>query len=127
MQIGCTLLSGEKHDGRSPDYDDWSLNGDILFYYPLFDTSIELSSMGIRVDEETLLKQLELSHCENRKHLKFHQALLNGKLPYTMGGGIGQSRICMFFLRKAHIGEVQASLWSDEMIEICADNNIMLL
>lgn len=127
MQIGCTLLSGEKHDGRSPDYDDWSLNGDILFYYPLFDTSIELSSMGIRVDEETLLKQLELSHCENRKNLKFHQALLNGKLPYTMGGGIGQSRICMFFLRKAHIGEVQASLWSDEMIEICADNNIMLL
>ena len=127
MQIGCTLLSGEKHDGRSPDYDDWSLNGDILFYYPLFDTSIELSSMGIRVDEETLLKQLELSNCENRKHLKFHQDLLNGKLPYTMGGGIGQSRICMFFLRKAHIGEVQASLWSDEMIKICADNNIMLL
>ena len=125
--IGGKLTSGEKHDGRSPDYDDWTLNGDILFYYPLFDRAIELSSMGIRVDKDALEKQLVISGCEYRKNFEFHRLLLEEKLPYTIGGGIGQSRICMFFLRKAHIGEVQASLWDDEMIELCEKNNIVLL
>ena len=125
--IGGKLNSGEKHDGRSPDYDDWSLNGDILFWYPVLDRAVELSSMGIRVDEETLLKQLQIAGCEERKELDFHKKLLNGELPYTVGGGIGQSRLCMFFLRKAHIGEVQASVWSEEMIECCEKANIYLL
>lgn len=125
--IGGALKSGEKHDGRSPDYDDWNLNGDILFYDPLFDSAIELSSMGIRVDEETLKKQLEIAGCEERLNLKFHKMLLEGKLPYTIGGGIGQSRICLFFLRKAHIGEVQASIWSDEMLEACEKAGINIL
>ncbi|AYE35110.1 aspartate--ammonia ligase [Clostridium septicum] len=125
--IGGALASGEKHDGRSPDYDDWSLNGDILFYYPVFDKALELSSMGIRVDETALLNQLKVSGCEDRKELDFHKKLLQGKLPYTVGGGIGQSRICMFFLRKAHVGEVQASVWPEEMIEICEEHNIHLL
>ncbi|MGL5381690.1 aspartate--ammonia ligase [Clostridium sp.] len=127
QSIGQDLVSGEKHDGRAPDYDDWSLNGDILFYYPLFDCALELSSMGIRVDEEALLKQLKIAGCEDRRELDFHKNLLSGKLPYTVGGGIGQSRICMFFLRKAHIGEVQASIWPKEMIDICEENNIKLL
>ena len=125
--IGGKLASGEKHDDRSPDYDDWTLNGDLLFYYPLFDEAVELSSMGIRVDEESLLKQLKIAECEERKELPFHQMLLEGKLPYTIGGGIGQSRICMFFLRKAHIGEVQASMWDEDMIRTCEENNIHLL
>ncbi|MCR1962185.1 aspartate--ammonia ligase [Clostridium perfringens] len=125
--IGGKLASGEKHDDRSPDYDDWTLNGDLLFYYPLFDEAVELSSMGIRVDEESLLKQLKIAECEERKELPFHQMLLKGKLPYTIGGGIGQSRICMFFLRKAHIGEVQASMWDEDMIRTCEENNIHLL
>ncbi|EGT3615377.1 aspartate--ammonia ligase [Clostridium perfringens] len=125
--IGGKLASGKKHDDRSPDYDDWTLNGDLLFYYPLFDEAIELSSMGIRVDEESLLKQLEIAGCVDRKDLPFHKMLLEGKLPYTIGGGIGQSRICMFFLRKAHIGEVQASMWDEDMIRKCEENNIHLL
>lgn len=125
--IGYPLLSGEKHDGRSPDYDDWTLNGDILFYYPVLDRAIEFSSMGIRVDEEALIKQLTFSDCLDRKNLPFHTQLLNGELPYTVGGGIGQSRICMFFLQKAHIGEVQASIWDEEMMELCNQNNIDLL
>ena len=127
MQIGDTLASGEKHDGRSPDYDDWKLNGDILFYYPLFDSAIELSSMGIRVDKEALAYQLDKSNCQNRRELPFHKALFEDKLPLTMGGGIGQSRICMFFLRKAHIGEVQASLWDDATHKKCEEANILLL
>lgn len=125
--IGGNLSSGEKHDGRSPDYDDWNLNGDLLFYYPLLDQGLELSSMGIRVDETSLLSQLEASNCSDRKDLPFHQSLLNGNLPYTIGGGIGQSRICMFFLNKAHIGEVQSSIWDDNTINLCKKNNIDLL
>ncbi|MGL5634394.1 MAG: aspartate--ammonia ligase [Sarcina sp.] len=126
-KIGYPLLSGQKHDGRSPDYDDWTLNGDILFYYPLFDKAVELSSMGIRVDEKALLEQLTFANCLDRKNLPFHDDLLNGRLPYTIGGGIGQSRICLYFLQKAHIGEVQSSIWDDEMISLCSQNNIDLL
>lgn len=117
MQIGGKLNSGEKHDGRAPDYDDWKLNGDIIVYYPLLDIALELSSMGIRVDEDSLKEQLEISGCMDRANLPFQKALLNKELPYTIGGGIGQSRICMFFLRKAHIGEVQASIWPEEVID----------
>ncbi|NLK21896.1 MAG: aspartate--ammonia ligase [Epulopiscium sp.] len=125
--IGEKLASGKEHDGRSPDYDDWTLNGDILFWYPILEKSMELSSMGIRVDENALLKQLVITGCEDRKELNFHKQLLKGQLPYTVGGGIGQSRLCMFFLKKAHIGEVQATVWSDEMIEACQKANIYLL
>lgn len=127
MQIGDLLKSGEKHDGRSPDYDDWSLNGDILLYYPLFDSAVELSSMGIRVDKKALEEQLIKADCESRKELYFHRLLLEEKLPLTMGGGIGQSRICMFFLRKAHIGEVQSSVWDDYTITECNEHDIVLL
>lgn len=127
MQIGGALKSGEIHDGRAPDYDDWSLNGDIIVYYPVLDVALELSSMGIRVDEEALLKQLEIRGCPERKDLPFQKALLEGKLPYTIGGGIGQSRMCMFFLRKAHIGEVQASVWPEEMKKECLEKGIHLL
>ncbi|MDU1320042.1 MAG: aspartate--ammonia ligase [Clostridium botulinum] len=127
MEIGGVLASGEKHDGRAPDYDDWTLNGDILFWNPVLERAFELSSMGIRVDEESLEKQLKIAGCEDRKNLEFHRLLLEGKLPYTVGGGIGQSRICMYFLRKAHIGEVQASIWPDLMIEDCEKAKINLL
>ena len=127
MQIGQVLSSGDKHDGRSPYYDDWDLNGDILFYNPVLDNAIELSSMGIRVDEEALKKQLKAAKCEDRKELDYHKALLDGKLPYTIGGGIGQSRICMFFLNKAHIGEVQVGIWPQEMVEECSKAGITLL
>lgn len=127
MQIGKVLSNGEKHDERSPDYDDWDLNGDILFYNPVLDNAIELSSMGIRVDEKALERQLKLANCEDRKELDYHKALLEGKLPYTIGGGIGQSRICMFFLNKAHIGEVQVGIWPQEMVEECAKSGIELL
>lgn len=127
MQIGKTLPSGEIHDGRAPDYDDWELNGDILIYYPLLDISLELSSMGIRVDEQSMLSQLKAKNCSERCELPFHKALLNGELPYTIGGGIGQSRMCMLFLRKAHIGEVQSSYWPSEMHKICEKNGIALL
>lgn len=116
-QIGKTLRSGEKHDGRAPDYDDWDLNGDILVWNPILEQGFELSSMGIRVSEESLAIQLKLANKEERKELKFHKALLAKELPYTIGGGIGQSRICMFFLEKLHIGEVQASCWPEEMVE----------
>ena len=125
--IGDILKSGEKHDGRSPDYDDWTLNGDILFYDPLFDSAIELSSMGIRVDKEALVSQLKKANCEDRCTLPFHKALLEDKLPLTMGGGIGQSRICMYFLRKAHIGEVQASIWDEYTHKKCEEAGIELL
>jgi aspartate--ammonia ligase len=127
MKIGGALKSGEKHDGRAPDYDDWELNGDILFWYPVLERGFELSSMGIRVDEDSLIKQLKIAGCEERSKMEFHSMLLDGKLPYTAGGGIGQSRICMFFLRKAHIGEVQASIWGDDVIERCDKANIKLL
>lgn len=127
MQIGKILDNGDKHDGRSPDYDDWELNGDILFYNPVLDNAIELSSMGIRVDEESLKHQLDVSNCNDRKELDYHKALLNGELPYTIGGGIGQSRICMYFLNKAHIGEVQVGVWPDDMIRECSQSGIHLL
>ena len=127
LGIGDELKSGEKHDGRSPDYDDWKLNGDILFYDPLLNSAIELSSMGIRVDKAALEYQLQKSGCEDRRNLPFHKALLEEKLPLTMGGGIGQSRICMFFLRKAHIGEVQASIWDEYTHKQCEAANIELL
>lgn len=127
MQIGGLLKSGEKHDGRSPDYDDWTLNGDILFWYPLFNKAVELSSMGIRVDEKALDHQLRVSGNDDRRKFEFHKLLLEGKLPYTIGGGIGQSRICMVFLNKAHIGEVQASVWDEKNLSACKENNITLL
>ena len=127
MQIGDKLKSGEKHDGRAPDYDDWSLNGDIIVYYPVLDMALELSSMGIRVDEIALKQQLEKARCTERAELPFQKALLNGELPYTIGGGIGQSRICMFFLRKVHIGEVQSSLWTEDVCAKAEKNGIILL
>lgn len=127
MQIGKILSTGDKHDGRSPDYDDWELNGDILFYNPVLDNAIELSSMGIRVDEKSLEKQLKLSKCEDRKELDYHKSLLKGELPYTIGGGIGQSRICMYFLNKAHIGEVQVGIWPKDMMKKCEESGINLL
>ena len=127
MQIGDKLASGEKHDGRAPDYDDWSLNADILVYYPVLDIALELSSMGIRVDEKALSDQLKKAGCPQRGELPFQKAILNKQLPYTIGGGIGQSRICMFFLRKAHIGEVQCSIWKPDMAEMCAKHGIQLL
>ena len=126
-QIGKILASGEKHDGRAPDYDDWELNGDIIVYYPVLDIALELSSMGIRVDEVSLQKQLKAAGCEERSELSFQKALLNCELPYTIGGGIGQSRICMYYLRKAHIGEVHASLWPEEIISCALENGIQLL
>ena len=127
MQIGDYLASGVKHDGRAPDYDDWSLNGDIIVYYPVLDIALELSSMGIRVDEDALTRQLNAAGCPERANLPFQKAILEKKLPYTAGGGIGQSRICMFFLRKAHIGEVQCSLWPPQVVEEAKKNGITLL
>lgn len=127
MKIGDILKSGEKHDGRSSDYDDWKLNGDILFWYPLLERAVELSSMGIRVDKEALDYQLKASGNDDRRKLEFHKLLLNDELPFTIGGGIGQSRICMFFLNKAHIGEVQSSIWDEKNINICREHDIKLL
>ena len=127
MQIGDLLESGERHDGRAPDYDDWSLNADIVVYYPVLDIALELSSMGIRVDKDALLSQLEKANCLDRAELPFQRAIINEELPYTIGGGIGQSRICMFFLRKAHIGEVQCSLWPDDMTAEAEEANLQLL
>ena len=127
MQIGDVLENGERHDGRAPDYDDWSLNADIVVYYPVLDIALELSSMGIRVDETALKEQLAKAGCEERAELPFQKAILEQKLPYTIGGGIGQSRICMFFLRKAHIGEVQSSIWPPEAVEVAEANGIQLL
>ena len=127
MQVGKTLSNGERHDGRAPDYDDWELNGDILIYYPVLDIALELSSMGIRVDENSLDSQLKEAGCTERAELPFQKAILERKLPYTIGGGIGQSRICMFFLRKAHIGEVHVSLWPEDMRRTAKENGIYLL
>lgn len=127
MQIGDVLSNGEPHDGRAPDYDDWHLNGDILVYYPVLDIALELSSMGIRVDEETLERQLKQRGCEERAKLPFQKALLSGELPYTIGGGIGQSRICMFFMRRAHIGEVQSSIWKPDVVEYAKEQGVNLL
>ena len=124
MKIGDTL---EPHDGRAPDYDDWSLNADIVVYYPVLDIALEISSMGIRVDKKALLSQLKKAGCEERAKLPFQKAIINEELPYTIGGGIGQSRICMFFLRKAHIGEVQSSLWPEAIAKECEKNGIQLL
>jgi aspartate--ammonia ligase len=133
--IGSKLADGEKHDGRAPDYDDWStptdgghkgLNGDIIVWNNVLNASFEISSMGIRVDKEALIRQLDLEGCPERKNLLFHSLLLSDRIPLSIGGGIGQSRLCMFFLRCAHIGEVQASLWSNEMIDTCLKNNIFL-
>lgn len=127
MKIGDLLENGEPHDGRAPDYDDWALNADIIVYYPVLDIALELSSMGIRVDEKAMKEQLEKAGCTERAELPFHKAILNGELPYTIGGGIGQSRICMFFLRKAHIGEVQCSLWPEEVMKIAEEKGLQLL
>lgn len=127
MKIGDRMENGKPHDGRAPDYDDWSLNADIVVYYPVLDIALELSSMGIRVDREALLSQLEKAGCPERAQLPYQRAVLNEELPFTIGGGIGQSRICMFFLRKAHIGEVQSSLWPDDVVKACAENGINLL
>lgn len=125
--IGGALHSGKIHDGRAPDYDDWDLNGDILLYDPLLDISLEVSSMGIRVDADALKRQLKIRGCEERAELPFQKALLNGELPLTMGGGIGQSRMCVYLLRKAHVGEVQASMWPQDVQEACRKANIQLL
>ena len=127
MQIGKTLASGKRHDGRAPDYDDWELNGDIIVYYPLLDIGMELSSMGIRVDETSLKKQLKKAGCSERAKLPFQKAILNKELPYTIGGGIGQSRICMFFLRRVHIGEVQSSIWPEGVIEYAHEHGVNIL
>jgi aspartate--ammonia ligase len=136
MGIGGKLSDGKKHDGRAPDYDDWStpntegfngLNGDIILWNNILGRSFEISSMGVRVDKKALEKQLLIENKEERKQLYFHKRLLDGTLPESIGGGIGQSRLCMFFLRKAHIGEIQSSLWSDEMRAECAKNNIPLI
>ena len=128
MKIGDKLKrSGEPHDGRAPDYDDWQLNGDLVFWYEPLGSKIEISSMGIRVSEDSLREQLKKAHCEDRAELPFHKMLLEGKLPYTIGGGIGQSRLCMLLLGKAHIGEVQASIWPEDMVEKCEEDHIKLL
>lgn len=127
MQIGGKLSNGERHDGRAPDYDDWQLNGDILFYNPLLDCAFELSSMGIRVDAESLDRQLSQSGHDERRQYPFHKMLLEGELPLTIGGGIGQSRLCMLLLGKAHIGEVQSSLWDEQTKKACEDAGIVLL
>jgi aspartate--ammonia ligase len=127
MKIGGALRSGKKHDGRSPDYDDWELNGDIILWNDLLERSFEISSMGIRVDAEAMARQLELADCMDRAELPYQKAVLNDELPLTIGGGIGQSRLCMFFLRKAHIGEVQVSVWPEEQARHCEENNIHLL
>ncbi|MGL4336124.1 MAG: aspartate--ammonia ligase, partial [Turicibacter sp.] len=119
--------SGERHDLRAPDYDDWELNGDILLYNSVLDNAFEISSMGIRVSKESLLAQLEETKTVDRVNLPYHQNLINGQYPFTLGGGIGQSRLCMYFLEKLHIGEVQSSIWPEEMIELCKQNNIHLL
>ena len=127
MQIGDKLADGEPHDGRAPDYDDWKLNADILVYYPVLDIALELSSMGIRVDADALREQLDKAGCPERAELPFQKAVLEERLPFTIGGGIGQSRICMFFLRKAHIGEVHSSIWPDEVVAACEEAGIALL
>ena len=134
--IGAELSNGKPHDGRAPDYDDWitetkpgynGLNGDIILWNPILEIAFEISSMGIRVDQESLSKQLEVTGTTDRKELEFHARLFNGELPLTIGGGIGQSRLCMYYLRKAHIGEIQSSIWPKSMVEECTKNNIQLV
>ena len=127
MQVGGALKSGKPHDTRSPDYDDWTLNGDILLWDDLLGKAIELSSMGIRVDAAALDHQLTVSGCDDRRELTFHKMLLNNELPLTIGGGIGQSRLSMLLLGKAHIGEVQASIWDEDTIRLCEEKGITLL
>ena len=127
MQIGGRLKSGQPHDGRAPDYDDWTLNCDILFWHKPLDCALELSSMGIRVDADALRRQLDAAGCPQRAELPFHKLLLNGTLPLTMGGGIGQSRLCMLLLGKAHVGEVQVSLWDDATVQACRNSGVELL
>ena len=127
MQIGGLLSNGEKHDGRAPDYDDWTLNGDILLYNKVLDSAFEISSMGIRVDREALIRQLKAKNAEDRLEFEFHKMLLNGALPLTVGGGIGQSRLCMYLLHKAHVGEVQVSIWPEKEIAKCKKMGINLL
>ena len=128
MQIGGALKrSGQPHDGRAPDYDDWSLNGDILFWNPVLERSFEISSMGIRVDEASMDSQLRIRGCDDRRTLPFHRMLLSGELPLTIGGGIGQSRLCMLMMGNAHIGEVQSSIWDEETQHVCAEKGILLL
>lgn len=127
MQIGGKLKSGQPHDGRAPDYDDWQLNADIMFWNDVLGRAFEISSMGIRVDAESLDRQLTLAGCDDRRNLPFHQMLLNDELPLTMGGGIGQSRLCMLMIGNAHIGEVQSSIWDQETMRTCAENGILLL
>lgn len=127
MKIGDVMENGQVHGNRAPDYDDWSLNADIIVYYPVLDISLELSSMGIRVDKKALEEQLEKAGCPERRELEFQRAILNEELPYTIGGGIGQSRICMFFLRKAHIGEVQCSIWPEDIRQKAAEKGILFL
>ena len=127
MQIGKTLKSGSRHDGRAPDYDDWELNGDILMWNDVLDRAFEISSMGIRVNEESLARQLELAGCQDRRELPFHRMLLDGQLPLTMGGGIGQSRLCMLMIGCCHIGEVQVSLWDQQTLDICEEAGVQLL
>ena len=127
MGIGAPLSNGEPHDKRAPDYDDWQLNGDILFYNKVLDCAFEISSMGIRVNEESLKRQLKNSGCEDRSNLPFHKSLLNGELPLTIGGGIGQSRLCMLMMGSAHIGEVQVSVWDKETVEGCKRAGVRLL
>ena len=127
MKIGGRLKNGEKHDGRAPDYDDWSLNGDIIVYNPVLDSAFEISSMGIRVDRESLVSQLKAENAEDRLKYEFHTLLMNGSLPLTIGGGIGQSRLCMYLLQKAHIGEVQVSIWPEREVKKCKAAGIALL
>lgn len=127
MQIGGRLKSGEKHDGRAPDYDDWSLNGDIIVYNRVLESGFEISSMGIRVDRDSLLSQLKAENAEDRLNFEFHKLLLSGALPLTVGGGIGQSRLCMLLLQKAHIGEVQVSIWPEKEVQKCKSLGITLL
>ena len=127
MQIGGKLKSGNPHDGRAPDYDDWNLNGDIFFWDDTLNRALEVSSMGIRVDAQSLDKQLTISDCNDRRNLPFHKMLLNDELPLTVGGGIGQSRLCMLILGCAHIGEVQAGIWDEDTLKACEDAGVTLL
>ena len=126
-KIGGALKSGKKHDGRAPDYDDWELNGDIILWNDILESAFEISSMGIRVDEKAMDRQLAIAGADDRREMDFHRMILKGELPCTIGGGIGQSRLCMYFLRKAHIGEVQASIWPEDMVRACEENDIFLL
>ncbi len=127
MQIGKTLRSGKKHDGRAPDYDDWDLNGDIIFRNTVLDRAFEVSSMGIRVSPESMDRQLTLAGCDDRRKLPFHKALLAGEMPFTMGGGVGQSRLCMLLIGCAHIGEVQSGIWDEETVNLCKGRGVHLL